>query len=117
MYRLLSLIFIFFYLMLGPATAAGAQKHAPSKGAVEMKGAKGTFSYFPPDHKGFQGKITWWKDTDGVSPSAAGCHIGYKDNKGGRRNGRVFGEACTRDGLYQSALIRTHGPIFSVRGT
>ncbi|MGB5519579.1 MAG: hypothetical protein WBO73_14120 [Gammaproteobacteria bacterium] len=23
-----------------------------------------------------EGKITWWKDSDGIDPGKAGCHIG-----------------------------------------
>jgi hypothetical protein len=81
-------------LMLVPAANADGP---PSKLAKGMDGALGTFDFKPKDWR--KGATTWWKDTDGISPSAAGCHIGYKDDKGGGRNGRTFGEACNKAGL------------------
>lgn len=68
----------------------------PSGGAEGMAGAKGTFSFEPSDWKG-KGQTTWWKDTDGVDPGVAGCHIGTDAD--GKANGRVFGEACMSNGL------------------
>jgi len=72
-------------------------KHAsePSEGAKDMAGAKGTFEYKPSDWK--SSETTWWKDSDGVSPGVAGCHIGT--NSSGTPNGRMFGEACLENGL------------------
>ena len=61
-----------------------------------MAGAKGTFNFQPSDWKG-KGQTTWWKDTDGVDPGVAGCHIGT--DSAGKANGRMFGEACMSDGL------------------
>ena len=68
----------------------------PSDGAKGMAGAKGTFHFEPSDYKG-KGHTSWWKDTDGVDPGVAGCHIGT--DSGGKANGRMFGEACLADGL------------------
>ena len=66
----------------------------PSSGAQGMAGALGTFTFKPSDHKA--GTDTWWRDTDGVAPGAAGCHIGT--NKNGAPNGRMFAEACLATG-------------------
>jgi len=67
----------------------------PSVGAKGMAGAKGTFDFKPKDWA--QGQTTWWKDTDGVKPGKAGCHIGTDQD--GKANGRMFGEACLSDVL------------------
>lgn len=75
------------------ATAAVAD--GPSAGAHDMPGAKGTFEFRPADWKA--GETSWWKDSDGVDPGTAGCHIGT-DSKG-KPNGRMFGEACLPNGL------------------
>jgi hypothetical protein len=69
--------------------------HEPSPGAGGMAGAKGTFEFKPNDW--VAGETTFWKDTDGVDPGTAGCHIGTDGD--GSPNGRVFGEACLPDGL------------------
>ena len=55
-----------------------------------MPGALGAIEYKPSDWKG--NVSTYWKDTDGIDPGVAGCHIGV--TKHGRSNGRFFGEAC-----------------------
>ncbi len=60
-----------------------------------MAGAKGTFDFKPKDWA--QGQTTWWKDTDGVKPGKAGCHVGTDQD--GKANGRMFGEACLSDVL------------------
>ena len=60
-----------------------------------MSGAEGTFEFTPADWQ--KDKKTWWKDTDGVAPGVAGCHIGT--NEKGEANGRFFGEACMENGL------------------
>lgn len=60
-----------------------------------MTGARGTFEFKPGDWK--SGEKSWWKDSDGVNPGIAGCHIGT-DAKG-VANGRSFGEACLPNGL------------------
>ena len=67
----------------------------PSIGAEGMPGAKGTFEFKPTDF--ISGETSWWKDSDGVNPDVAGCHIGTDDQ--GTPNGRLFGEACLADGL------------------
>jgi hypothetical protein len=75
---------------------------SPSGGAHGMCGAMGTFEFRPPDWIGHKepppGPVTWWKDTDGVDPGTAGCHLGLKSD-GGETNGRMFGEACLSDTL------------------
>jgi hypothetical protein len=68
---------------------------APSAGAAGMKGAKGTFEFRPSDWT--EGETTWWKDSDGIAPGVAGCHIGTHAD--GTANGRMFGEACLDNGL------------------
>ncbi len=68
----------------------------PSSGAADMAGAKGTFSFKPSDWKG-TGHKSWWKDSDGVGPGVAGCHVGTDET--GKANGRTFGEACLANGL------------------
>jgi len=76
-------------------TNAPAAEHEPSKAAKGMPGAKGTIEYKPTDWAG--NVTTYWKDTDGVNPGVAGCHVGVTQD--GKPNGRFFGEAC------QSAAI------------
>jgi hypothetical protein len=72
------------------AGVAQAQHSEPSTGAKGMPGALGTMEYKPTDWKG--NVTTYWKDTDGVDPGVAGCHIGVTES--GQPNGRFFGEAC-----------------------
>lgn len=67
----------------------------PSAGARGMPGAVGTFEFQPSDW--MEGTTSWWKDSDGVDPDVAGCHIGTDQE--GQPNGRMFGEACLADGL------------------
>lgn len=67
----------------------------PSTLAKGMPGAEGTIEFAPADR--LAGDTTWWKDTDGVDPGAAGCHVGT--NSDGAPNGRMFGEACLPNGL------------------
>ncbi len=76
-------------------TAEHTDAHPPSKGAAGMAGAAGTFEFQPSDWQ--EGQTTWWKDTDGVDPGVAGCHVGTDEN--GEPNGRMFGEACLDNGL------------------
>lgn len=66
----------------------------PSAGARGMPGAVGTFEFQPSDW--MEGTTSWWKDSDGVDPDVAGCHIGADEK--GQPNGRMFGEACSADG-------------------
>jgi hypothetical protein len=82
-------------LALCLGTAGAAADGDPSKGAKGMPGAIGTFSFKPTDWK--KDQTTWWKDTDGVKPGEAGCHIGTDET--GKPNGRMFGEACLSDVL------------------
>jgi len=69
--------------------------HEPSPEAQGMPGAQGTFEFKPTDW--MEGTTSWWKDSDGVDPAVAGCHIGTDAE--GKPNGRMFGEACLPDGL------------------
>lgn len=78
------------------AAGCGSEdSHPPSKGAEGMPGALGTFEFKPSDWQ--EGKTTWWKDTDGVDPGTAGCHLGT--DEAGTPNGRMFGEACLPGGI------------------
>ena len=100
---------IFGITMLMMAYAASASDE-PSSGAKGMPGALGTFEFKPTDWE--EGETTWWKDSDGVDPGAAGCHIGT-DSKG-TPNGRMFGEACLPNGLLVEsnpgvAELHSHG--------
>ncbi len=81
-------------------TLSAAADGEPSPAAKAMAGAKGTFVFQPQDWT--QGVTTWWKDTDGVDPGTAGCHIGTDSS--GVPNGRMFGEACLDDG----SLVETN---------
>jgi len=72
---------------------AQGQHEKPSADAKGMPGALGTMEYKPSDWK--DNVTTYWKDTDGVDPGVAGCHIGV--TKDGKPNGRFFGEACESD--------------------
>ena len=74
-------------------SVAQCQHEEPSAGAKGMPGALGTMEYKPTDWKG--NVTTYWKDTDGVDPGVAGCHIGVTQD--GKPNGRFFGEACQND--------------------
>ncbi len=90
--RIFVLLFCIFQMM---SIYAADEAGAPSAGAKNMAGAKGTFEFKPNDW--ISGQTSWWKDSDGVAPGIAGCHIGTDDQ--GTPNGRMFGEACLPDGL------------------
>lgn len=77
------------------ASAGARAAGNPSSGAEGMAGAMGTFEFKPQDWT--EGETTWWKDSDGIGPGVAGCHIGTDGT--GAPNGRMFGEACLPDGL------------------
>src|SRR6266516_318743 len=85
-FRILAVCIPIFMLL----TSSQGQHSEPSTGAKGMPGAQGTIEFKPTDWKG--NVTTYWKDSDGVKPGVAGCHIGVAQN--GRRNGRFFGEAC-----------------------
>ncbi len=82
-------------IMTGFGLMASCAHHSPSVGAEHMAGAEGTFEFKPVDWQ--QGQQTWWKDSDGIAPGIAGCHIGT--DASGKPNGRHFGEACLDNGL------------------
>lgn len=90
-FSVMSALSITVFVTASVAMAAGE----PSPGAEGMPGAKGTFEFKPEDH--MEGQETWWKDSDGIAPGTAGCHIGTDSD--GKPNGRTFGEACLPDGL------------------
>ena len=79
-------------MLMAAAAVAGDGK--PSPGAEGKPGALGTFELEPQDW--MEGQTTWWKDSDGVDPGTAGCHVGTDGE--GTPNGRLFGEACLADG-------------------
>lgn len=86
--------------VLGLAGCGSEDEYPPSKDAANMPGALGTFSFKPSDWA--DGQLTWWKDTDGVDPGVAGCHLGT--DKDGNPNGRMFGEAC----LSETELVESN---------
>ena len=88
--RLTTLIFVLVF-----SASLSAESSHPSSGAVGMAGAEGTIEFKPVDHVGDE--TTWWKDTDGIAPDVAGCHVGTDEH--GDPNGRMFGEACLSDVL------------------
>ena len=94
MYRQIRLV-IALWLCCGMFTSFAHASDDPSEGAGGMPGAEGTFEIKPQDWQ--PGVTSWWKDSDGVGPGVAGCHIGT-DSKGAP-NGRMFGEACLANGL------------------
>lgn len=106
MIRIYNLILTLCFTILLSACAT----HAPSEGARGIPGAKGTFEFKPTDWN--NSKKTWWKDSDGVAPGIAGCHIGTNDK--GEENGRMFGEACLESGLLvesnpEAGKLHSHG--------
>ena len=94
MFRLFTLMLAFCVSTLMVASIASATGE-PSSGAKGMPGAKGTFEFKPTDW--MEGTTSWWKDSDGIDPGVAGCHIGTDAE--GKPNGRMFGEACLPDGM------------------
>ena len=90
--KLLATLILFLPALL---TFSANADDGPSELTQGMAGARGTFEFKPEDWSA--GETTWWKDTDGVDPGTAGCHIGTDSN--GEPNGRMFGEACLADGL------------------
>jgi len=93
MIRIIKSLAILALLVVSISAAHASGK--PSAGAEGMAGAEGTFDFKPEDW--MEGTTSWWKDSDGVSPGVAGCHIGTDAE--GNPNGRTFGEACLPDGL------------------
>ncbi len=89
MFRAFALTLAFCIPLLMLLSAAKADGPSSSL-AKDLDGDLGTFDFKPSDWT--PGQTTWWKDTDGVSPGEAGCHIGTDHD--GKPNGRMFGEAC-----------------------
>lgn len=100
MLRLLTILTSFILPMMLFFSAIAGEDHGPSKSAAGMPGALGVFSFTPDDWK--KGEMTYWSDTDGVSPGEAGCHIGT--DRDGKPNGRMFGEAC----LSETVLVESN---------
>ena len=90
----LSLLLSMVLLLTSQAFAHGALG-GPSSEAKSMAGAKGTFEFKPADWT--QGQKSWRRDSDGIAPGIAGCHIGTDEQS--IPNGRMFGEACLPNGL------------------
>ncbi|WOT05769.1 hypothetical protein [Shewanella youngdeokensis] len=86
---------ILFCVAFSAMSVAGDHHEGPSSGAKDMPGAKGVFTFQPNDW--LEGQRSFWKDSDGIAPGVAGCHIGTDAN--GVANGRMFGEACLPNGL------------------
>ena len=108
MFRLFTLVLPLYFVIAIFASTANADG-APSPEAQGMPGTKGTFDFKPTDWT--KGVTTWWKDSDGVDPGTAGCHIGT--DREGIPNGRMFGEACLPDGMLvesnpRADLVHTH---------
>ncbi len=81
------------------AAGVALAQHGASRDAKGIPGARGQIEFKPGDWQG-KGITSYWKDTDGVNPGVAGCHIGV--SKDGTPNGRFFGEACVGGLLVES---------------
>ena len=53
---------------------AASANEPPTAGASKIPGAKGTIEYKPEGWKG-TGVTTYWKDSNGIKPGVAGCHV------------------------------------------
>ena len=91
--RLLAFCIASMLLLLNAASA----NDPPTAGASRIPGAKGTIEYKPEGWKG-AGVTTYWKDSDGIRPGVAGCHVEVTKSGKSFTGRRVFGEAC-KDGL------------------
>ncbi len=105
MHRLFTLVFSICISVMMVSNTAVAEG-PPSKGAEGMPGALGTFKFKPSDWK--EGELTWWKDTDGIDPAVAGCHIATDED--GKPIGRSFPEAC----LDETTLVESNPGIDEV---
>jgi hypothetical protein len=90
MMRLLPLLLLFSVL----SACSQHSAHEPSARADVMAGVEGKLEIKPNDW--IPGETTFWKDTDGVDPGTAGCHVGTDGD--GQPNDRMFAEACLPDG-------------------
>jgi hypothetical protein len=86
---------LLFFVLTAPIVSMVAAAGDATPSAQKMPGSKGTFEFKPADWQ--EGKTTWWRDSDGVGPGVAGCHVGADAE--GAPNGRMFGEACLPNGL------------------
>lgn len=53
-------------------------------------------------YDGGTGVNTFWKDTDGIEPELAGCHIEYTAAGCATAGTRQFGESCSANGLIET---------------
>jgi hypothetical protein len=53
-------------------------------------------------YDGGTGQRSWWKDTDGIEPELAGCHVEYTAQGCANAAARQFGEYCSADGLVET---------------
>lgn len=78
-----------------------------SSEALAWPGALGRFRVTPteinPDYEWYEGETTTWKDTDGVAPEDAGCHIEITQPPLVTPQ-RFFGELC----LDEVRLVETN---------
>lgn len=91
--RFLRIVVVCIPMLMFSNVARGEHSEQPSSGAKGKPGALGTIEFKPTDWAG--DVTTYWKDSDGVDPGTAGCHVGV--TKSGKPNGRTFGEACQSD--------------------
>jgi hypothetical protein len=79
-----------------PVDASYADSHTDAHG---HDGPPGTIPY-----DGGTGQNSWWKDTDGVAPELAGCHVEYTESTCGTPSnpGRNFGESCSGNTLIET---------------
>lgn len=108
--KYISRLILLVAMVMSLGAVAGGSPGEPSSGAKDMPGAKGTFAFKPTDW--MAGQKSWWKDSDGVAPGVAGCHIGTDEQ--GVANGRMFGEACLENGLLVESnpgkdVVHAHG--------
>lgn len=109
MSRSIALVWALCFPTLLFAGNAQPSSKPPSKDALGMCGALGVVTFIPEEWE-FEGPrvliegagpTTWWKDTDGVDPGVAGCHLElHVDGE----SGRAFGEAC----LDETLLLETN---------
>jgi hypothetical protein len=76
---------------------AASANDPPTAGASKIPGAKGTIEYKPEGWKGV-GVTTYWRDSDGIRPGVAGCHVEVTKSGKSFTGRRVFGEACISQG-------------------
>lgn len=97
----------------GGPSDGGPHDGGPSDGGPYDGGPHdgGPHDGHPPDdphsapkipYDGGTGRQSWWKDTDGIEPELAGCHIEYTARGCANAAARQFGEYCSADGLVET---------------